>query len=123
MFAGLGSLASVGAVLSILPVWLHRLQLDDREIRSLAGPRQDGTPSSRMAGLFEMAITGRGLMALAGLFVFLAAFVGASQLKPTARLPEVLAGRSALVSDYDWFAANIGPAVPMDADCRMDPRK
>ena len=61
-----------------------------------------------------MAITGRGLMALAGLFVFLAAFVGASQLKPTARLPEVLAGRSALVSDYDWFAANIGHAVPME---------
>ena len=114
LFAGLGSLASVGAVLSILPVWLHRFPLDDREIRSLAGSRQDGTPSSRMAGLFEMAITGRGLMALAGLFVFLAAFVGASQLKPTARLPEVLAGRSALVSDYDWFAANIGHAVPME---------
>ena len=114
LFAGLGSLASVGAVLSILPVWFHRFPLDDREIRSLAGPRQDGTPSSRLAGVFEMAITGRGLMAFVGLLVFVAAFIGTRQLEPTTRLPEALGGRSSLVSDYDWFAANIGHAVPME---------
>ena len=114
LFAGLGSLASVGAVLSILPVWFHRFPLDDRDVRLFAGPRQDGTPSNRMARLFEMAITGRGLMALAGLLVFVAAFIGAGQLEPTTRLPEVLAGRSSLASDYDWFAAHIGHAVPME---------
>jgi len=114
LFAGLGSLASVGAVLSILPVWLHRFPLDDREIRSLAGPRQDGTPSSRLAGLFETAITGRGLMACVGLLVFVAAFIGSRQLAPTTRLPEALGERSSLVGDYNWFAANIGHAVPME---------
>ena len=81
LFAGLGALASVGALLSILPVWLHRFPLDDREIRSLAGPRQDGSPSPRLAGLFETAITGRGMMAVAGLLVFGAAIVGVQQLR------------------------------------------
>lgn len=114
LFAGLGSLASVGALLSILPVWFHRFPLDDREIRSLAGPRQDGSASPRLAGLFETAITGRGLMAVAGLLVFAAAIIGVQQLEPATRLPEGLGGRSSLVSDYDWFGMNIGHAVPME---------
>lgn len=114
LFAGLGALASVGAVLSILPVWLHRFPLDDREIRSFAGPQQDGTPSRRLAGLFETAITGRGMMAVAGLLVLGAAMIGVRQLEPATRLPVALSGRSALVSDYDWFGANIGHAVPLE---------
>ncbi|MBA4106323.1 MAG: hypothetical protein C0485_11240 [Pirellula sp.] len=114
LFAGLGSLASVGAVLSILPVWLHRFPLDDREIKSFAGPRQDGTPSRQLAGLFETAITGRGMMAAVGLLVLGAAWIGARQLEPATRLPVALGGRSPLVSDYDWFGAHIGHAVPIE---------
>lgn len=114
LFAGLGALASVGAVLSILPVWLHRFPLDDREIGSFAGPQRDGTPSRRLAGLFETAITGRGMMAVAGLLVFGAAMIGMRQLEPATRLPVALSGRSPLVSDYDWFGAHIGHAVPIE---------
>ncbi|QDT71927.1 MMPL family transporter [Lacipirellula limnantheis] len=114
LFAGLGTLASVGAVLAILPVWLHRFPLGDRAVKSMAGPRQDGSPSPRLASVFEAAITGRGLMAAAGLLVLAAAVIGAQQLNPVTRLPALLGGRSALVSDYDWFGARVGHAVPLE---------
>ena len=119
LFAGLGTLASVGAVLSILPVWFHRFPLSDAEVKAIAGPRQDGSLSPRLAGFFEVAATGRGLMAIAGVLTLAAAYAGMQQLTPTTRLPELLGGRSALVSDYDWFGDHIGNAVPIEVVLTM----
>jgi predicted RND superfamily exporter protein len=114
LFAGLGALASVGALLSILPVWFHRFPLSDREVRAIAGPRQDGSLPSRLSGLFDTAVTGRGLMALVGVAALAASAAGLEQLAPPPRWPELVGGRSALVADHDWFATHLGHAVAVE---------
>ncbi|BBO31426.1 MMPL family transporter [Lacipirellula parvula] len=114
LFAGMGALASVGALLSIIPVWLHRFPTDERQIQAIAGPRRDGSLSPRLASIFEAAISGRGMMAGFGLLVFMLALAGVRGLAPSTQLPVALADRSTLASDYDWFGARIGHAVPME---------
>lgn len=114
LYAGLGMLASVGAVLSILPVWLHRFPVDDRVIRSLAGPRHDGAAPNWLTRIFEVAISGRGAMAVVGVAVLCLAVLGIMQFEPATKLPAAAGGHSALVSDYQWFAERVGHALPME---------
>jgi uncharacterized protein len=119
LFSGLGALASVGAVLSILPVWLHRFPLTDREVRAISGPRQDGSLADRLAGVFELAAAGRGAAAIAGALVLVAALAGMQKVSPTSQLPALASARSALAGDYQWFADKIGHAVPVELAITM----
>lgn len=114
LFAGLGVLASIGVVLSMAPVALHRFPPSERVIAALSGGRDVGTPPTWLNGLFEISGAGRWGTLAVGAAALAAALWGIARLDTGPQLPMLAGARSQLIQDYAWFAEHVGNAVPME---------
>jgi predicted RND superfamily exporter protein len=111
VFAGLGMIVSVGIVLAILSVLLHRFPLSQQSIAAL-GNR--GLPPRWTEGMYQFGAGSWFAIMLFCVSTLGLAGWGLTSLNTSADLPVMAGGRSRLAKDYAWFGDHIGHASALE---------
>ena len=114
LFAGLGVIASVGVVLSIVPLFLHRFPPSEKVMAHLAGDRGLPTPPRWLNNILERGMAGHMAVLVLTVVALAAAAWGLTRLDASPQLPALASGRSTLMRNYAWFDKHVGNAVPME---------
>jgi predicted RND superfamily exporter protein len=123
LFTSIGVIATLVILFLVVPTFLHRFPLDEKNIKNPNNRRSPSQLPDWATNLFGFVVSHNVTACLLWLAVTGILAVGLTRINTSVHLFELLDEKTDLISDYAWLEAHLGNVVPMELVITVPPER
>jgi predicted RND superfamily exporter protein len=123
LFTAAGALASIGVVLAVVPVCLHRFPLSHAMLDGLAMRSRESRIGRSFRGLFQWSVQHRALSLLCWAAVMAVLASGLMKTGASIDLATLVDERAQITRDHAWLDQRLGHLAPLEVIVTIPPER